>query len=223
MIRYENLDVLVVCAANQCRSRVAQSILQHGTQGLSAIKITSAGTRAFPGAPMCRDAHTFLSELGVNVDPTQPAIELTQEVLERADLVLAADTQVRADISTLDPRARTRTFTLRQAAAAATHLQQHDLVTRARAAALTGHVLVTADTERESTVLASALPRDTTQLGGWLAAELAAAQGLAPVVAGLDIADAHQSPRNVHHKVLAEIHASSVALVALFHSLLIQN
>ena len=109
----EPFRVLVVCAANVCRSPLAELLL-HWTladAGLAAlIEVGSAGTEAEVGEPMCGGAARWVHHAGYR------SAALTAELLAEADLVLAADHATAAACAILQPGCRARLFTLTQAA-----------------------------------------------------------------------------------------------------------
>ena len=119
----EPFRVLFVCTGNICRSPMAQSML---TAALAArlaarlgtatdeFEVASAGTYAVVGAPIEPDAVRFLDSIGVQPAPGFAARALTEQQIERADLVLGAERAHRAAAVTLVPRAVQRTFTIRE-------------------------------------------------------------------------------------------------------------
>ena len=121
--------IVTVCTANICRSPAAASLLRRGlAEALPQAVITSAGTAAISGRPAC-DLSSAL--VGGYVATSYPTMATSGELaghrsrrvsrhdLDLADLVLALDRTHRAALAQLHPGRRPRTFTLRQAAAAA--------------------------------------------------------------------------------------------------------
>jgi protein-tyrosine phosphatase len=114
--------ILVVCTANVCRSPLAEIVLQQGMAGQHSefVDVTSAGTHADAGQPMCAQGAAH-----AGVDPDVHRSRLLSAVdLADADLVLTADRSQRAAAARLDPSCRPRLFTLRQAAGLATAVAQ---------------------------------------------------------------------------------------------------
>ncbi|CUU53804.1 protein-tyrosine phosphatase [Parafrankia irregularis] len=117
-------SVLIVCTGNICRSPVAERLAVAGLTRLMArvglreplaraAAVSSAGVQARVGEPMHPLASAVLDEHGVD-DAGFRARQLTTAMAERADLVLCATRQHRADVVTLAPRAVRRSFTLRE-------------------------------------------------------------------------------------------------------------
>lgn len=102
------MRILYVCTANICRSPSAEALLRDSA--VPGVEVRSAGTSAVAGAPGCTVAPALE---GRNQEHTsQP---LTGDQVEWADLILTAAREHRAAVVALDPAARTRTFTIRQA------------------------------------------------------------------------------------------------------------
>lgn len=126
--------VLVVCTANRYRSPLAEHFLRRFAQELGLDwAIESAGTRAEFGdeldpavVEILRDRHVLMESWA-----SRP---LAVDLLERADLVLAAAQEHRGAIVAALPRAMRHTFLLGQfarflrAAPAATHRDGHELI-----------------------------------------------------------------------------------------------
>jgi protein-tyrosine phosphatase len=113
--------ILVVCTGNICRSPFAERLLTSrlrealGPDAASLFEVSSAGTWGLVGEPMQPEAARVLVARGG--DPTGfAARELTVDLVTEADLVLAATREHRAAAVTLDPRASSRTLTLRELA-----------------------------------------------------------------------------------------------------------
>lgn len=109
--------ILVVCAANVCRSPLGELLLRSELQALGGVRVESAGTRVRGEVPICDEVAAHRSgtdwQAGVRDHCARP---VTAQLLASAALVLAADSEVRADVVTLNPVMRKRTFTLREAA-----------------------------------------------------------------------------------------------------------
>lgn len=215
----ESMHVLVVCAANQCRSRAAEAILRLHLADLPELRITSAGTHVLETMPMCDEASNFVLALGAAPALDVPSRELTVDALQTADLVLTSDVQVRSDVVALSPDARSNTFTLTQAGAGAAHLLTHDLVRRAREAHAAGLPHVVERDGEETIIVAGALRTGLPDAAQWLAEELAAARGVAPPDRGLDIPDAHTEWRTPHRRTLEAVLTATNALARLLQEL----
>ncbi len=112
--------LLFVCTGNICRSPFAERLGRAwldevlGEQS-GAFRLASAGTRARVDAGMHPDTALVLRGLGG--DPTGfRARRLSLELMQEADLVLTMTRGHRRDVFLLDPRALSRTYTLREAA-----------------------------------------------------------------------------------------------------------
>lgn len=109
--------ILVVGAANVCRSPYAAILLGHllAREGREWI-VSSAGTDAVPGAPLCAHAHERLYSEGV---PHEALGHLARPLLlqdvEDAELILTTAAEQRAKVALLSPRSTARTFTLLEA------------------------------------------------------------------------------------------------------------
>lgn len=107
--------ILIVCTGNICRSPYAAYVLQAGlTQsGISRISVDSAGTNAGTGRPMAPRISRALARRGIDTSGFRSK-PLTTHLVERADLILTAETSQRANVVRLEPMALGRVFTLRQ-------------------------------------------------------------------------------------------------------------
>ena len=118
------MQVLVVCHANVCRSRVAEVLLAQRLAPLGATVVSAGvevGDAPDDGLGLCPSAAAYLRERGLT--PTAyPPRELTAELVEQCDLVLTLDREVGGAVASLAPRARSRTFRLMWAATAATYV-----------------------------------------------------------------------------------------------------
>jgi protein-tyrosine phosphatase len=111
--------ILIVCTGNICRSPFAERLLSSrlrerlGTEAASRFEVSSAGTWGLVGEPMQPEAASALVAHGG--DPSGfVARELTAALVTDADLVLGATREHRAAAVTFDPRASSRTLTLRE-------------------------------------------------------------------------------------------------------------
>ncbi len=112
--------ILVVCAANVCRSPMGAAILARRLAPWmpQLVTVESAGLDPWPDAKPCATMRR-VSQPDMDGDylaahRSQPVTEL---LVAQADLVLAMDRQTRAEVLRVLPSGHTRTFTLRQAAA----------------------------------------------------------------------------------------------------------
>lgn len=107
--------ILMVCTGNVCRSPYAAYILQAllTQSGITGVSVDSAGTRAQPGNPMAPRIRAALGRRGIDAGGFSSK-QVTRHLVERADLVLTAETAHRATVVRLEPTALGRVFTLRQ-------------------------------------------------------------------------------------------------------------
>jgi glycine hydroxymethyltransferase len=106
--------VLFVCTGNQCRSPVAQGILEAllRKQNRSGIEPDSAGTHAAQPLPPLEEAVELAGEHGVDIAHIRSKA-CTAELVNRADLVLVMGHLHRAVIAAAVPPARDKTFLLK--------------------------------------------------------------------------------------------------------------
>lgn len=107
--------LLFVCQANLCRSPMAERLarLRLARDGATGVEVMSAGTRALEGSSMHPVALRVLAERGA--DPEDfTSRQVTEKVLEEADLVLTATRHQRAVCVSMVPEMVASTFTMRQ-------------------------------------------------------------------------------------------------------------
>jgi protein-tyrosine phosphatase len=112
--------ILFVCTGNICRSAAAERLTRQHLEnalgdGVGRVQVASAGTRAVVGAAVHPDTARVVSALGGEVEGFT-ARQLHRTMLSEADLVLTMTAEHRTTALGLDPRALSRTFTLREAA-----------------------------------------------------------------------------------------------------------
>lgn len=110
-------SILVVCAANVCRSPLAELALQRGLGADSSITVSSAGVRANEGDAIC----TLVASLHDDEEwqagaRAHRAREVTAELIEQSSIVLAASRDIRGELVRLAPRSRDWMFTIKEAA-----------------------------------------------------------------------------------------------------------
>ena len=110
-------SILVVCAANVCRSPLAELLLQRGLGPSAGITVTSAGVRATAGDTICTEvAHLHGDEAWRESADAHRARAVTAEMIEHASIVLAASRDIRGELVRLAPRSRDWMFTIKEAA-----------------------------------------------------------------------------------------------------------
>ena len=109
-----SLSILVVCTGNVCRSPLAQQLLvvRLGEAGVDAT-VRSAGTQALVGEAMTREAAELSVRYGGGGVP-HAATQLTDGLIEAADLVLTASREHRAAVASMVPRAARVSYTIRE-------------------------------------------------------------------------------------------------------------
>ncbi|MFC5721362.1 protein-tyrosine-phosphatase [Streptomyces gamaensis] len=111
--------ILHVSTGNVCRSPITERLTRHALAGrlgdpcAGGLVVESAGTWGHEGAPMEAHAATVLADLGA--DPHGfIGRELLDEHVIRADLVLTATRDHRAQVISMGHSAGLRTFTLKE-------------------------------------------------------------------------------------------------------------
>jgi protein-tyrosine phosphatase len=110
-------SILVVCAANVCRSPLAELALRRGLGADSAISVSSAGVRAVEGDAICAlvsSSHDD-GEWGEQARAHR-ARPVTIDLIEQSSLILTASRDIRGELVRLAPRSRDWMFTLKEAA-----------------------------------------------------------------------------------------------------------
>lgn len=110
--------ILVVCTGNICRSPLTERLLRARLSDRLAeqhdrVVVSSAGVRALVGSAMTAEAASELRSLGGD-DAAFVSRQLTGDLVNGSDLVLAATRQHRSEAVTLAPRALRSAFTLRE-------------------------------------------------------------------------------------------------------------
>ena len=120
--------ILVVCTANVCRSPLAAAVIGSSLSPAygSDLLVLSAGTDALAEIETCPVAVRQLGHdplPGILADASREG-ELTEELVRQADLIVTAESAHRGVVAQLDAAARPRSFTLREAALLAAHLEE---------------------------------------------------------------------------------------------------
>lgn len=179
------MRILFVCTANICRSASAEWLLREAIAAcpaLTGIEIRSAGTHAIEGAPGCSMAPALVGDAA-----DHRSTQLTPELVAGADLILTAARDHRSAVALLEPAARARTFTIRQAGRIAAWMLEAGIVEAGRerrAAEASGTAVGWADQFAPGDPRADvpALPADLDDRWRWLVGELDAARGMAQLL-----------------------------------------
>ena len=220
MTEGQQLTVVMVCAANHCRSRLAEAALQFALNDLEHINVQSAGTEVLDEVPMCPDAATHLRARSIDADIERHGIQLTAPMLTTADLLFAADAAVRSASVAMNPEARPKLFSMRHAGMAAQFLLDEDLVSRARNAHTLGQMHVEETYGNETVKLAAALAPGISAAATWLQLELAAAQAMVSATGNQDIGDAHTIRSQRHRDTFAQVEQAVTPLATLLRTVL---
>ncbi|WP_149181212.1 protein-tyrosine-phosphatase [Streptomyces sp. TRM49041] len=110
--------ILHVSTGNVCRSPITERLTRHALSDrlgapLGGLVVESAGTWGHEGAPMEANAETVLADFGADASGFVGR-ELIDEHVIRADLVLTATRDHRAQVISMGHSAGLRTFTLKE-------------------------------------------------------------------------------------------------------------
>jgi len=109
--------VLFVCSGNICRSPIAEGFLKKMLrdrlgEASEEIQVLSAGLNVFEGYAT-EEAFQLMRDEGVDLSNFRSR-QLTLEMVEKADLILTMQRSHKLHVFALDPRARDKTFTLKE-------------------------------------------------------------------------------------------------------------
>jgi protein-tyrosine-phosphatase len=99
--------VLLVCTGNICRSPLAEAMLRRALQSRDAggVRVSSAGTGAWDGAPGSEGAYLIALEHGLDLSGHRARL-LTREIVRESDLILTMARHHRARVEELGGQGR---------------------------------------------------------------------------------------------------------------------
>ena len=112
----DSISILVVCTANQCRSPLtAAALARRAAEADLPVVVTSAGIAALPGAVATPPTVEAGRRIGLDLRG-HVATALDPSVVRDADLVIGLERRHVQEIVLHDPRAFSRSFTLKELA-----------------------------------------------------------------------------------------------------------
>jgi len=103
-------EIAIVCWGNIMRSALAEAVVRAGLRQ-DTVKVVSAGINATPGTPADLRAAAFAETRGLSLGDHR-ARPLDPSLLRRADLIIALDRGIEAEILAREPGARSRVVLL---------------------------------------------------------------------------------------------------------------
>jgi protein-tyrosine phosphatase len=111
-----DVNILVVCTANQCRSPMAAALLDRElTRCGVPARVRSAGTNAVADIPATEDAITVMKSDGLDIS-THRSRPVDTDELERADVVVTMTRAQLRELATRSPSAFPCVFTMKELA-----------------------------------------------------------------------------------------------------------
>ncbi|MDP4088310.1 MAG: low molecular weight protein arginine phosphatase [Bacillota bacterium] len=107
------MNILFVCAGNTCRSCMAEAIFNH-INDCDRFKALSAGVSAAKGSCTSKNAAGVV-EYNAGLDISKrAAVQLTEELIRKAQLVLAMTRGIKNHVAALFPDCKDKVFTLNE-------------------------------------------------------------------------------------------------------------
>ncbi|WP_333811262.1 hypothetical protein [Timonella senegalensis] len=100
----EKFTILTVCTGNICRSPLGEQLLALGLANVPEVHVESAGTQALVGKGMTEQSQAIASSLGVAHPETHASRQVTEDILDQANLIFAMSREHRRAIVELNPR-----------------------------------------------------------------------------------------------------------------------
>jgi protein-tyrosine-phosphatase len=122
------MNIIFVCYANMCRSPLAEGIfkqlLERSGKSDSVI-VSSAGIHAYEGSLPASKSIQVAKERGIDISG-YGSIQLTKEMVRRADLIITLDKSVKHHILSYYTNDSERVFTLKECAGETEDLDVND-------------------------------------------------------------------------------------------------
>lgn len=104
--------ILIVCVGNICRSPMAEGMLKNWLASNNAtVEVSSAGVAAVVDKPATRLAQTLLQTHNIDIS-SHVARQINENMVRRADLILAMENTQKKRIETLYPFSLGKVFLL---------------------------------------------------------------------------------------------------------------
>ncbi len=108
-------NILLACSGNTCRSPMAEALLDRAIEESEYLdgeyRSDSAGTFAMKGSPAAMNAIIVMEEMGLNIEKHRSK-QISEELVEWADIILALDTSIYDQLEAMFPKAEAKLHTL---------------------------------------------------------------------------------------------------------------
>lgn len=104
--------VLFVCTGNTCRSPMAEGVFKSLITKEQNVEVFSAGTMSFGGGTAAKEAIDVLMEENIDISEHRSR-PLTEELIDRADIILAMTDSHRRQVLSIAPDADEKTFLIK--------------------------------------------------------------------------------------------------------------
>ncbi len=106
-------NVLFVCTGNSCRSPMAEGLFRRMVEGRGDVRVVSAGLHAMNGQPASEHTVEAMAEEGIDLSRFRSQ-GLTDELVERADLIFTMTRGHLDALQTFFPEAADKAFLVRE-------------------------------------------------------------------------------------------------------------